>query len=108
MSDQKRRTSGQWINGKWVTGSISPVEGADDTSATTRAALQDVSPLAAAARKAREAREKKAKPTPRPTPRPTPDKVSMMDDDEEAMSMATRALRNRYRGGSLGALMGRG
>lgn len=47
----QRKTEGQWIDGKWTTTSIGAAKGSDDTSATTKAKLQDVSGLAAAARR---------------------------------------------------------
>ena len=42
------------------------------------------------------------------TPTPAPDKVSSLQDDEMARTMAIRALRSRYHGGTLGTMMGRG
>jgi hypothetical protein len=114
MADQKRRTEGQWINGKWVTTSIGAAEGSGDTSATSKEKFQNVSGLAALARKMKDQREQKAgtavgTPPPRPSPSPVP--VSSADPEDEtevARRLAGRALSKRYGSLALGRLMGRG
>jgi hypothetical protein len=92
MADQ-RKTTGQWIDGKWVTTSIGSAKGADDTSATVKDSLQNVTGLAAKAKALREEKERKKKEA-----ADAAKKVSMMD--------ANTSLRSRYGGGSIGALMG--
>ncbi len=107
----ERKTERIYIPGKgWVVSGIGAAKGADDTSATDKAKMQDVTGLAALARKMREKRGEVAEPTARPTPAATPTPVPVSDagpEDEarRARRLAAQQLQRRY--GSF-SLMGRG